>query len=163
MTTTYKSGDLIRSCVLASGAHPVVLATKGDHVLCVLAGNADPFVTWWVDARGQVLSGAYHRELGDAIRSLTDRAAGGAVRAAPYVHRDDLESLRGEDLLLQLDLFRRRHGYTINTTDARTAFLSVDMLLETELFPSETADSAHINWLAAWHQAYLTARAKGWL
>ncbi|CAB4121041.1 hypothetical protein UFOVP6_3 [uncultured Caudovirales phage] len=64
----FKVGDALL------GGAAVVLAVKGDYVLCVMPGNDKPFVTWWVDARGQVLSGAYHKELGDAVRDLGARA-----------------------------------------------------------------------------------------
>lgn len=65
----FKAGDALL------GGMAVVLATRGDYVLAVTTvGNDAPFVTWWVDARGQVLSGAYHKELGDAIRDLGLRA-----------------------------------------------------------------------------------------
>lgn len=71
-------GDVVNGMQGFLGS-PVVLAVKADYVLCVMPGNERPFVTWWVDARGQVLSGAYHYELGDAIRSLASRAAARAV------------------------------------------------------------------------------------
>lgn len=64
----FKTGD-----VTAIGA--VVLATRGDYVLCALPGRADPFVTWWVSAQGETLSGVYVRELGDGMRSLMERSA----------------------------------------------------------------------------------------
>ena len=70
-----KASDQFRAGDALLGGAAVVIAVKGDYVLCVLTtGNDSPFVTWWVDGRGQVLSGAYHKELGDAVRDLTARA-----------------------------------------------------------------------------------------
>jgi hypothetical protein len=65
----YRAGDEILD------GRAVVLAVKGEYVLCVLPGMVEPFATWWVSARGEVLSGVYSRDLGDAIRSLTERSA----------------------------------------------------------------------------------------
>lgn len=74
MPALFKTGDVLTALATPYG-HPVVLAVKGDYVLCALPGAVQPFVTWWVSPRGEVLSGDYHTEMGDAIRSLTQRAA----------------------------------------------------------------------------------------
>jgi hypothetical protein len=60
------------------GGAAVVLATKGSYVLAIMPAHDCPFVVWWVSPRGEVLSGNYHDDLGDAIRTLTQRAAEGA-------------------------------------------------------------------------------------
>lgn len=67
MANTFKTGDVIRG-------EAVVLAVKGEYVLCALPGRFQPFVTWWVSPEGETLSGGYFDELGDAIRSLTVRS-----------------------------------------------------------------------------------------
>ncbi len=72
----FKPGDVVL------GGVAVVLATKRDYVLAIAPQSQQPFVTWWVSPRGEVLSGTYHREIGDAIRSLSQRAADAAARAA---------------------------------------------------------------------------------
>lgn len=64
---TFKTGDVIRG-------EAVVLAVKGNYVLCAMPGREQPFVTWWISPEGETLSGAYFDELGDGIRSLALRS-----------------------------------------------------------------------------------------